>query len=283
MNKQTIAALMRRKTILLIKNKGGVGASHIAMATAIALRMSGAGTFTTMLVDLDGSTGTAIGKMGERDETGKILAEQSFEAGVPAINFFDPSERSALFDITETDDRFLVLDGPAASLNTFRELTDNLNATDWVQHNKACDRDLIVMIPITPHFASIVTVREAIDTFGPDAHYVVVRSMRGCNARDYVLWDAPDFLNKYGKTVSGRSRARLREVGGAVLDMPTLEAAVLARAEALEIPFTEALASPLLRTAERLSVRNWLRDWSLQLDRIRGPLGLDQDFAWRIA
>ena len=235
-----------------------------------------------MLVDLDGSTGTAIGKMGERDEKGALLAEQSFEEGVPAINLFDPAERSSLFDLTETEDRFLILDGPAGSLNTFRELTDNLSATDWVRHNRSCGRDLVVMIPITPNFASIVTVREAIDTFGPDAQYVVVRSMRGCSARDYVLWDAPDFQNKYNKTVSGRSKAKLAAVGGFVLDMPNLEAAVLARAEAMQIPFAEAVGSQLLRAAERLSVRNWLRDWATQLDRIRAPLGLEADFAWRI-
>ena len=276
-------AARRRKTALSIKNKGGVGGSHIAIATATVLRMSGADAFTTAIVDLDGSTGTAISRMGEREQDGSISTEQSLAAGVPAIDLFDFTVRGSLFDLTETEDRFLILDGPAASLNMFANLTENLDARTWVAHNAACDRDLIVMIPITPHLASIVAVGQAIDTFGTDAHYVVIRSMRGCNAGDYVLWDAPEFRDKFGRVVSGRSKARLAEVGGTVLDMPALNAAVLARVEALQLPFHEAIGSPLLGAAERLSVKGWLQAWTRQLDAIRVPLGLDAEFAWRVA
>lgn len=273
----------RRKTILSIKNKGGVGGSHLAIATATVLRMSGGDAFTTALIDLDGSTGTAISRMGEREADGTIRLEQSLAGGVPALDLFDPGARGALFDLTETEDRFLVIDGPAASLNMFGSLTENLAAADWVGQNAACDRDLIVMIPITPHLGSIVAVGQAIDTFGPDAHYVVVRSMRGCSASDYILWDAPEFRDKFGRVVSGRSKARLAEAGGDIIDMPALNAAVLARVEALQLPFAEALVSPLVSIAERLSVRSWLRAWASQLDTIRGPLGLDADFAWNVA
>lgn len=269
-------------TIVSIKNKGGVGGSHIAMATATVLRAAGAGAFTTVLVDLDGSTGTSIGKMGERDAGGEILDEQSLEAGVPAFDLFDPAQRGRLFDLAEVDDRFLILDGPAASLNTFRELTENLAARDWVEHNRACGRGLVVLLPITPNLASIATVSTAMDTFGPDAHYAVVRSMHGCTAADYVLWDAPDFEDKYGRVVSGRSKARLAEAGGTILDMPALNAGVLARAEALKVPFAEAVASPLLRAHERISIRRWLESWARQLDQVRGPLGLGDDVAWTI-
>lgn len=276
-------ALWRRITILSIKNKGGVGGSHLAMATATVLRMSGGDAFTAVLADLDGSTGTAIAKMGERDDTGQLLAEQSVETGVVPIDLFDHGERGKLFDLTETEDRFLVLDGPAASLNMFRALTENLGAIDWVDHNRACGRELVVMIPITPHLSSIVTVREAIDTFGPDAKYVAIRSMRGCTPADYVLWDEPEFQNKYGKIVSGQSKARLAGVGGCVLDMPSLNAAVLARAEALQLNFAEAITSPLLRAHERISIRKWLQAWTNQLDTIRGPLGLDDTFSWNVS
>ena len=85
-------AMRRRlKTILSIKNKGGVGGSHLAMATATVLRMSAGGAFTTVLVDLDGSTGTTISKMGERGEDGHIKQDQSLDRGVPAIDLFDPA------------------------------------------------------------------------------------------------------------------------------------------------------------------------------------------------
>lgn len=271
-----------RITIFVGKNKGGVGGSHIAMATATVLRMAGGNAFTTVLVDLDGSTGTSIGKMGERDAEGRLLPEQSFETGVPAMDLFDPAERGRLFDLTESYDRFLILDGPAASLNTFRQLTENLGAGDWVAHNRACGRKLVVMVPITPHLPSIVNVRQAIDLFGPDVHYVAVRSMRGCTPADYVLWDEPQFTNRFGKPVSGRSKARLAKAGGTVLDMPALNAGVLARVEALQIPFAEAIGSPLLRAHERISVRKWLEAWAAQLDTIRAPLGLNPDFAWTI-
>lgn len=214
------AVRRRLKTVLSIKNKGGVGGSHLAMATATVLRMSAGGAFTTVLVDLDGSTGTTISKMGERDEDGHISQEQSLDCGVPAIDLFDPGQRGALFSLTEIEDRFLILDGPAASINTFKALTENLDAKEWGRHNESCGRDLVVMIPITPHLASIAAVPEAIAMFGDAARYIVVRSMLGCKRSDYVLWDAPEFRDRFGRMVSGRSRAMLEEAGGMVLDMP---------------------------------------------------------------
>lgn len=272
----------RPTTILSIKNKGGVSGSHNVMATATALRLSGAEQFVTTLVDLDGSTGTSISKMGERDEHGQLKTEQSFAHGVPAFSLFDPDERSALFDIVEQKVEFLLLDGPAASLNTFGALTENLGPRDWVQHNDACGRDLIIMIPVTPHFAALTTVAEAIQAFGVGPYYVVVRSMRGCSARDYVLWDELEFRNRFGNVVSGRSKEMLEAVGGSVLDMPALNAAVLARAEAMQIPFAEAINSDHLRAHERLSIARWLEAWTKELDKIRRPLGLPDNFGWVI-
>lgn len=164
-----------------------------------------------MLVDLDGSTGTTISKMGERDEDGHIKQEQSLDRGVPTIDLFDPGQRGALF--------------------------------------------------------------------GDSARYIVVRSMLGCKPSDYVLSDAPEFRDKFGRTVSGRSRAMLE----VVLDMPTLNPGVLARAETLKVPFAEAIHSPLLESAERIWIRRWLETWAAQLDGVRDMLGLDPDFAWNIA
>lgn len=276
-------AARRRKTVLSIKNKGGVGGSHNAIALATVLRMSGADTFSTVLIDCDGSTGTSISRMGERDADGTVKVEQSFEAGVPAIDLFDPASRGTLFELTETDDRFLIFDAPAASLNMFRNLSENLGALDWAEHNEACDRDLVIMVPITPHLNSIVGVAQAIETFGAKATYVVVRSMRGCVPGDYVLWDAPNFHDRYGRVVSGRSKQRLAEAGGAVIDMPALNAGVLARAEALNVTFADALASPHLRPHERISIRRWLEAWTTQLDKVRDSLGLDDAFQWRVA
>lgn len=285
MNSITITNPNRRlrRTILSIKNKGGVGGSHLTIATATLLRMSANGAFTTVLVDLDGSTGTTISKMGERDADGTIREEQSLEHGVPAIDLFDPDQRGQLLPLTQIEDRFLILDGPAASLNTFRALTENLDARDFAQANSDAGRDLVVMIPITPHLASIAAVPDAIAMFGDKASYVVVRSMLGYKPHDYVLWDSPEFCDKFGRVVSGGSKAMLAEVGGIVLDMPTLTPKVLARAEALKVPFAEALNSPLLEIDERVSVRKWLNAWAGQLDLIRDMLGLDASFAWNVA
>lgn len=272
----------RPTTILSVKNKGGASGSHNAMATATVLRLSGAPAFTTALIDLDGSTGTAISKMGERDAEGRLKAEQSLAEGVPAFNMFDPDERALLFDMTDVEDRFLILDAPAASLNMFKEISENLDAGHWTEHNRASGRNLVVMIPVTPNLASLTDVARAIETFGTGPDYVVVRSMRACSARDYVLWNEPAFLNKFGNVVSGRSKAMLEEVGGTVLDMPNLNAAVLARAEAMQIPFAEAIHSKHLRAHERLSIGSWLEAWTRELDKIRGPLGLAADFKWNV-
>jgi hypothetical protein len=273
-------ALPRPITMFFVKDKGGVNNSHNAMATGTLLRLSGGDTFTAAIVDLDGSTGTTVSKMGNRGDDGRLLLDQ--EGGVIPIDLFDREKRMRIFDIVEVDDRFLLLDGPAAALKMLKEINPNLSAADWVAHNTACGRDLIVVVSITPHLASITNVASAIEMFGPSAQYVVIRSMRDCRPHDYVLWDKPDFTDRYANVVSGNSKARLEAAGGIVLDMPALSAGVLAYAEAKKVPFTEAISSPFLNTVQRLSIRNWLTDWSAQLDRIRGPLGLDAGFEWII-
>ena len=271
-------AIPRPVTMFFVKDKGGVNNSHNAMATGTLLRLSGGDAFTTAIVDLDGSTGTTIGKMGRRGNDGRLLLDQ--EGGVIPVDLFHPEKRMRIFDVVEVEDRFLLLDGPAAALKTLKEINPNLSAADWVAHNAACGRDLVVVVSITPHLASITNVANAIEMFGSGAQYVVIRSMRDCRPHDYVLWDSPDFTDRYGNIVSGNSKALLEAAGGTVLDMPALSAGVLAYAEAKKVPFGEAIASPFLRPAQRLSIRNWLIDWAAQLDRIRGPLGLDAGFEW---
>ena len=93
-------------TIVVVKNKGGVNASHTAMAVATVLRESGAATFSTVLVDLDGATKTTITKMGERDPDGSLREEQSCTDGVILMDVSQPDQRAAIFGLAELRHRF---------------------------------------------------------------------------------------------------------------------------------------------------------------------------------
>ena len=265
-----------RVALVGAKDKGGVGLSTAMTAMATVLAATGRDTFDVALVDADGFNATLMQRMGQRDESGKLLPEQDPKHGVIKADLFHEDGVRPLFSAVESDARFVMIDTPAGAVTRFGSLSRNLKATDFVAHCQNSGRTVIILLPFTPGVASIRGVGQAIDRFGTSVAYVGLRNMVGNVGHDYRLWATEPFTDRYGRQVGGRVRAKFEQAGGRLLDAPVADPGTFAVAEALSLSFAEAATyrGPSWESYDSLNMVGWLNAWVDELRKIEGLLGL---------
>lgn len=272
-----------KTTVVVPSHKGGIGKSTMTRGSIELLRfhLTSPAAYQVIGVDGDADNGQLLSFLGNRDGDGFASPEQDAMTGILYLDGRSSRERGMLLDLAERDAQLIAIDLPGGSLTDLANLNENLGSRDLVDAHRQAGRRFVVMLPITPLLASISSVLVAIEQFGPDADYVVVKNMAAGKDEDFVLWD-PGIIDKNGKPIGGKARQRLMEVNGRILEMPVLSPGIYARIDALGLTFTEALKSPLLATSERLSCRRWLHAWSGQLNRISDLLALPHGYSWSI-
>lgn len=272
-------AVAQALTISVAKDKGGVGGSLVAQGTAEVFRYRGGKEFTVAVLDGDATTHTTMSRLGERDAQGDFLEQQSIAGGVVGFDLTDRDQAGTVIDIAELQVPLIVMDTPAGGLARFATLTENLNGRDVVQAHQSQGRKVAIFVPITPMLASVGNVRAAMDCFGDDVHYVVVRNLYGCDSSSFTLWDERDFRDAWGRVVSGSSKERLLAAGGRIIDLPALNAGVVAKMDALGLSAVASRAHERFSLSQRIAITNWLRAWARELDKVGDVLGLTGSLA----
>lgn len=268
--------------IIGLKNKGGAKLSTSLAAIATVLRAMSADQFAVHAIDADGFNSTLTQRLGERDLEGRLLAVQNAARGVLKADLFKPEGVAPLFEAVESDARFVIIDTPAGGLTKIDDLSENLSASDFIQHNLDCGRRPLVFVPFGTDVASIRGVAQAVAQLGPYAQIVAMRSMVGVKDEDYRLWTSDSFTDQYGQQAGGRTRAAFEAIGGRMIDIPALTAGSNAMAEGLKLTYGQAAQyqGPNWQTYDRLNVAQWLKRWMIELQKIADLLGLE-DAAWR--
>ena len=271
-----------RHAIIGLKNKGGAKLSTSLTAIATVLRATGRDQFAVHAIDADGFNSTLTQRLGERDAVGKLMAEQDAARGVLKADLFKPDGVAPLFDAVESDARFVIIDTPAGGLTKIDELSENLSASDFIQHNLDCGRQPLIFVPFAPDIASIRGVAQAVERLGSHVQIVGMRSMVGVKEEDYRLWTSDTFQDQYGRQVGGRTRAVFEAADGRLIDIPALTAGSNAMAEALNLRYAEAAAykGGSWQSYDRLNIAKWLTCWVSELRKIADLLGLEEA-AWR--
>ncbi len=262
-------------TVILIKDKGGAGASLATVGIAENLREMGGTRWQTIVLDADPTTFTTTSRLAQRDGRGDFLEEQSLANGVITFDLADPSQGGMILDIAAQDARYIVIDCPAGALSKVDKLTDNLTGLDVVEAHQAAGRTVVVMVPITPMLSSVSNVSKAFDAFGPRANYVVIRNMYGGDADAFGLFDSPALTDAWGNVVSGNAKARLLEGGGKVIDLPRFDPGTYAIVDALGLSLRAAMDHARLPASRKMTVRNWLKAWRRQLMLLGPSFGFD--------
>jgi hypothetical protein len=277
----TTRGIRRRIAVIGAKDKGGAGLSTTETALATVLRATGEGHFRVQIVDADKANGSLTQRLGERDDSGKLLAEQDPYKGIIKADLFDRDGARPIFHAIESDAEFVIIDTPSGSLDRFGSLSESLTARDLVDHIRHNDREPIVLVPFGPTVAAIRGVGKAIDTFG-EVSYVGARYMAGVRDDDYRLWSSDPLINFYGRTVGGNVRRKFEEAGGQVIDMPPAPMRPFALAEALSLTFAQSAThvGGDYEQYDRLNMASWLNKWVREFQKIEDLLGLE-GIEWR--
>jgi hypothetical protein len=231
-----------------LNDKGGSGKSFACSAHADILRRAGK---QPLLVDTDGEVGHLARMFGERDATGKLLADQS-RAGVRRYGFHaDERDRIEFASILEERADLVLVDFPAASVMLLNQVERDYGFFR-LAHQRGYDVTLVVVI--TPDAASMASLRGAA-VLDPAADLVLVRNAAFGDSTDFIVWDGSAKENI--KPAGGK--ALLAGRGGNDLTLPMLNRGTVALIGAKKMSFTGASAedSPL-SLGRRSQVATWL-------------------------
>ena len=272
-------AVAQAVTACVAKDKGGVGGSLVAQAIAEVFRYRGGEEFPVAVLDGDATTHTTMSRLGERDDQGEFCEQQSLAGGVVSFDLTNKDEAGTIIDVAEAQVPLIVIDTPAGGLARFATLTENLDGRDVVRAHKSQGRKVAVFIPVSPMLASIANVSAAMDCFGDGVEYIVVRNLYGCDEKSFTLWDEPDFRDAWDRVVSGRSKERLLAAGGRIIDLPALNAGVVAKMDALGLSALASRSCDRFSFSQRIAITNWMQAWARELDKVSDVLGVTGSLA----
>ena len=201
-----------KRWILITSGKGGVGKSLLARLLA---EMKREHEPRTWLVDGDGEVGQLVQYLGQRDQEGRLVREQSAEHGVETFALHAWREEAGMREALDglirplhTAPADVLVDLPAASLAVLAALE---REAGLAQGAARLGYRPTLVVPISPMQASRVSVADALE-LGTGYDLVVVRSEFWGDDHDYRRWR------------QSRLRAQLFERGGREITLPRLRA-----------------------------------------------------------
>lgn len=217
-----------RRAVFALSYKGGVGKTTFVSLLGDRLRRDGV---KAAIFDGDGETGSLVKAFGTRREDDHhkyTLAQDPFVG----CGFFDArvfKSRATLVNALDLGADVLVYDLPAGVLNEMGMVYQpEVAAEELPKAVKALVDEyaregyrITIAVVITPDEESIQTINAALRLFGGSVDYVVVRNIAaGPDPDDFRLFDG--FNLDDGSAFGGKTKAKLLEAGGTVIDMPVL-------------------------------------------------------------
>lgn len=230
-----------KKVFFTIANKGGVGKTVLARA----------------LLDYCLAKNIDIRAF----DTDKMVCQlqQYYGDRVHKFDIKDPAETALLIDaLDDFGNANLLFDLPGGVLPNLRQIFNSADCRPIGETIAAQGYELNLLIPITPFSASIQSVRDLIDQFGPTAKYHVFKqvSFIAGSVKTFDLWETVNLFDPAELEQDFAVRH-----GANVYEMPELAANVLARLDVCNVPFTTAKDMPSNRfwtTSHRGNVGHWL-------------------------
>lgn len=237
--------------ILCTGEKGGVGKSTLARGLLDLDRSDGR---RVAAYDADGEVGQLIQHFGERDDDGRLLADQDPESGVVPFDVRAEGDRDTLLNLLDQRAPRVVVDLPAAALHELAQLLDD-SAQSFIEEVRTAGYRPVVVIVITPLLASIRSARRLLDALGDACDFVVVKNGFYGDAEAFPLYDG--YTDGRGATVGGKTRTALEEQGGVTVAMPALQARTYSLLDVYNLSFAQAVQDDRLPRADRSRVHRW--------------------------
>ena len=240
-----------KRAIFVVSQKGGSGKSTFSRALLDVFRFEH--QLSVAAFDADGNVGQLLQYYGQRDEHGKLLAEQDPFQGVFPFDVRDAVQRDNVINALDYDADMLLFDFPGGAVDALQNvLQSERGMTALAEEYQRAGYAVTVAIVISNILASANNVIRIIKQFGPTFDYLAVKNLFFGENEDFILFDG--FQDAEGNPVGGMGRNKLLEHGGQVLSLPKLRGREYALLDLYSLGFTEAMHSPKLRRAEKSNI-----------------------------
>ena len=259
-----------KSIVLVVSDKGGPGKTTFATLTADHVRNVLHQSLACF--DGDGMVGGFFACLGNRVD-GKLVMEQDPLTGCGAFDARTPAERNMVLDCVGGGYDRILLDLPGGA-----------NLEDVVDRGRGCATlldayrlqgyQVVVVNMISNVRAATMSLGRHLSLLGGDGvrHFAVVNRHFGETDASFPFFVG--FRNGCGEVVGGNFRRQLLEGGGLVLDMPSLDSGVFAKAIAMEQPFTALVHDTRLLISERAQLQQFLRSFGVSITPLLSAIGI---------
>ena len=267
---------MKKKLIFIVSEKGGCGKSVFSKLLSESYRDK---KIKSSIYDTDGSTKSLIRAMGNKDENGKLIKNQSSLDGIGYYNIHDDKERAQLVNSLDDDANVILHDLAGGALADIKRICDDGNSIDNLLNTIIDDLDtkLILIQPINTLADTALSVAMWNKAVGNRAKQIVVKNTAfgACNKDDgdtFDIWNG--YKNNSGVIVGGTIRKSFLENGGIEIVMPAMPSRTFAKVDNMACSFGDALKSKDLTIVERSHIKNFIKSFDESLSSIKSIIGM---------
>ncbi len=240
---------VKKRLVLVVNNKGGVGKSVVSRALLDVYRSNGKAVHA---YDADGGVGSLVAAYGTRNGDGRLVEDQNPAEGVGYYDVRADGSRNKLLDSLGSGAPLILHDLAGGSLGEIRRIVDDggdkvegfLDAVEGQGYK-------VVLVHVISNVqgatASVYEYLEAFD--GRAEHVAVVNKAWGKEDADFPFWYG--YVDANGTKKGGNTRANLLGSGGSEIAFPALQPGTFAKVEAANTPYSKAADSPDLTITER--------------------------------
>jgi hypothetical protein len=264
---------MSRRAIFVCSQKGGAGKTTFARGLLEILRCRGQ---VVAAYDADGNVGQLFQHEGLRDERGQLMAHQDPRVGCGFFNIRDDDDRDILLNALADRPPLILFDLPGGVVGELGKVVDHGAAPRGLLGAYQDEGYAItVVVVMTPVLASVRTVQDSITAFGDTIDYVAVKNLAFGAEDTFLLFDGCA-QSDLQLPISQGKRALL-EQGGVIIHLPALPARSYALLDVYSLRYLEAVEGrgigERMPLADRIRVRQWVREFDAQLTQARHLLG----------
>jgi hypothetical protein len=262
---QNPGAVRKRLAVWTFSQKGGIGKTTLERALRAMARMH---NVSSAAFDGEGPEGQFTQYEGTRDENG-VLLDSSLNTVVvqdPAngcfpFNIKDVRQRDLIVNLAANPYDLVFVDFPGGTLDQLQAIG---HGDDTISEIVGAWTDVgfqvVILVPIGPLNFSVRSVGKALDHFvGADVLVAMMGAFVDMDVRE-------DFIQYFGYTDGlgvqqhGHTRKRLLEAGGREMFVPKLSTRTYSLMDALSVPFDVALNTPAVPEADKMRIRQYLRN-----------------------
>jgi hypothetical protein len=253
-----LASTSQKRVALIASEKGGVGKSVFMQVLVATLR---ADNHRVAAFDADGSVGSTLGVLGERDENGSLIVDQNPVVGSGYYDGRADGDRNVLLDCTTSGEALYVHDLAGGTRRDLSKILDSEEGLDALANAFAIDGyRLTIFHLIAPSKGSTISVGKWLDMTGDKMdHVAVLNSKLGKPPSEFPFWYG--HTDSRGVAKGGKARAKLLDLGGKEIVFPALSTSAFAKLEAEDVPIVGAETSPLLTKTEQHQVYKFVADF----------------------